>query len=130
MVIGGSLLRRKTSQQSRARTGRMVLGAGALLVGCVATGVATEAVAGAAAGDGTTVATSGASCWGIKQQYPASATGLYYLQTPKLVEPKQYYCDMTTDGGAWVLVGRGMQGWTWSPAGQRVTSVTSTPTGL
>lgn len=108
----------------------MVLGAGALLVGCVATGVATEAVAGAAAGDGTTVATSGASCWGIKQQYPASATGLYYLQTPKLVEPKQYYCDMTTDGGGWVLVGRGMQGWTWSPAGQRVTSVTSTPTGL
>ncbi|MGN6694243.1 MAG: hypothetical protein ACTHN0_08700, partial [Aquihabitans sp.] len=27
-------------------------------------------------------------------------------------------CDMTTDGGGWVLVGRGRQGWTFNPFGQ------------
>ncbi|HWJ63536.1 MAG TPA: fibrinogen-like YCDxxxxGGGW domain-containing protein, partial [Acidimicrobiales bacterium] len=74
--------------------------------------------ADAVPGDGTTSATAGASCWGIKQQVPASASGVYWLNTAALERPQQFYCDMTTEGGGWVLVGRGRQGWTFNPFGQ------------
>jgi hypothetical protein len=74
--------------------------------------------ADAVAGDGTTSATAGASCWGIKQQFPASADGVYWLNTAILQRPQQFACDMTTDGGGWVLVGRGRNGWSFNPLGQ------------
>ena len=69
-------------------------------------------------GDGTTSTTAGASCWGIKQQHPSTTSGLYWLNTAALARPQQFSCDMTTDGGGWVLVGRGRQGWTFNPLGQ------------
>ncbi len=37
--------------------------------------------------------------------------GLYWLLTPQLQTPEQFWCDMTTDGGGWVLVARGREGW-------------------
>jgi hypothetical protein len=122
---------RGTGERSsgRAHVGRRIVFS-AVLFGSAVAAVTSEPVAAAVAGDGTTAATAGASCWGIKQQVPAAASGLYYLQTPRLVEPRQVYCDMVTDGGGWVLIGRGMQGWTWAEAGQAVTNVASNPTGL
>ncbi len=72
----------------------------------------------AAPGDGTTSATAGASCWGIKQQFPASANGTFWLLTKSMDRPAQFSCDMTTSGGGWVLVARGREGWTLSPNGQ------------
>jgi hypothetical protein len=78
----------------------------------------SASAADALPGDGTTSATAGASCWGVKQQFPASADGIYWLNTAALERPQQFHCDMTTDGGGWVLVGRGRNGWSFNPLGQ------------
>ncbi|MGN6695074.1 MAG: fibrinogen-like YCDxxxxGGGW domain-containing protein [Aquihabitans sp.] len=58
--------------------------------------------------------------------FPASKSGTYWLSTPAMDRPAQFYCDMVTDGGGWVLIGRGRQGWTWSPAGQGGTAAVRT----
>ncbi len=79
--------------------------------------------------DGQTAQTAGVSCWAIKQSFPASTDGVYWLWTPKLVDPQQFYCDMTTDGGGWVLVGRGREGWTFPYWGQDSPSNLRTTTG-
>lgn len=84
------------------------------LVGTIAASAALAVPAlasGARATDGTSPATAAASCWEIKQVAPTSPSAVYWLRTPKLQAPKQFYCDMTTDGGGWVLVGRGREGW-------------------
>ena len=67
--------------------------------------------AAAAAPDGVSSFTAAASCWEIKQGYPSSPDGVYWLVTPGLQAPQQFYCDMTTDGGGWVLIGRGREAW-------------------
>ena len=38
-------------------------------------------------GDGTTSATAGASCWGIKAAFPASPNGVYWVLTSTLAQP-------------------------------------------
>ncbi len=91
----------------RRRTTRKLVGA---LAVAVALGV--PAFASAARNiDGQSEATAAASCWEIKQLDASAPSGVYWLRTPKLQAPQQFYCDMTTDGGGWVLVGRGRQGW-------------------
>jgi hypothetical protein len=87
--------------------------------------------AGAApAPDGLSVKTASPSCWAIKQAHPSSPSGVYWLQTPTLVTAQQFYCDMTTDGGGWVLVGRGRDKWLFDHNGQGSPSaVRQTPTG-
>ncbi len=80
--------------------------------------------------NGTTQATAAPSCWAIKQSFPASTDGQYWLLTTKLVAPQQFYCDMTTDGGGYVLVGRGREGWIFQGKGQgTAASIRTTPTG-
>ncbi|MDO4244209.1 MAG: fibrinogen-like YCDxxxxGGGW domain-containing protein [Actinomyces sp.] len=68
--------------------------------------------------DGLTPATAAASCWEIKQDDPDSADGAYWLVTPQMSAPQQFYCDQTTDGGGWVLIGRGRDNWDRYPQGR------------
>ncbi|MCC9175200.1 fibrinogen-like YCDxxxxGGGW domain-containing protein [Arthrobacter sp. zg-Y179] len=64
-----------------------------------------------AAVDGASSASAAASCWEIKQTSPSAPSGVYWLLTPAMAAPEQFYCDQTTDGGGWVLIGRGREGW-------------------
>src|SRR5690625_4698213 len=79
--------------------------------------------------DGQSSFSAAASCWEIKQNYPSSPDGLYWLVTPTLQAPQEFYCDMTTDGGGWVLVGRGREGWKDYYQGLRPARVTSPVSG-
>lgn len=109
--------------------GRVVLGS-ALIAGLL-TGIGVpSATAEAAARDGATAQSAAASCWEIKQEKPAATDGVYWLQTPRLGAPEQFYCDMTTNGGGWVLVGRGRESWLWRSGGQGTPGeVRNTPDG-
>ncbi|MEI7055305.1 fibrinogen-like YCDxxxxGGGW domain-containing protein [Nocardioides sp. CCNWLW239] len=59
-----------------------------------------------------------ASCWEVKQDRPDAPSGNYWLWTPDLVRADQFHCDQETDGGGWVLIGRGRDGWSHSSTGQ------------
>ncbi len=72
----------------------------------------------AAPADGRSAATAAASCWEIKQNDASAEDGTYWLLTPQLRSPLQVHCDMTTDGGGWVLVGRGRNTWNWDGGAQ------------
>ena len=82
-----------------------------LFAGVVATtaialvGIAPRSAAATAPDLGSVASAAAPSCWYIKQVNPAAADGKYWLQTPVMVAPQQFYCDMTTDGGGYVLVG-------------------------
>jgi hypothetical protein len=75
--------------------------------------------AGPVAGDGTTAATAGASCFGIHRDHPTLPSGTYWLYTPAMDRPAQFTCDMVSADGGWVLLARGREGWTFNPKGQR-----------
>lgn len=90
----------------------------ALTVGLLVAGPATSAKAvedplfvDPNAYTGLTASAAAASCWEIKQLHPESASGSYWVLTPQMSGPAEVYCDMVTDGGGWVKVGQGRNGW-------------------
>lgn len=93
-------------------------------------GFSATAASAATVEDGATAASAAASCWAIKTSAPASPSGVYWLQTPALVNAQRFYCDMTTDGGGWVLIGRGREDWSFEEHGQGTeAAVRDVPTG-
>jgi len=62
--------------------------------------------------DGSSSERAAASCWEIKQNKPNARSGAYWLYTPQMSAPEQFYCDQETDGGGWVMIGRGRESWT------------------
>jgi hypothetical protein len=105
--------------RSPRRWTSLVVGAGvALATVLVPIASSTSAQAADEVRDGRAQSRALASCWEIKQAFPSSPNGLYWLYTPALQRPQQFWCDMTTDGGGWVLIGRGRQGWDFTAEGQ------------
>ena len=102
----------------------------ALAITAAVTTVSVPAVADQAirTGDGTTSATAGASCWGIKRDFPTSPSGTYWLLTPALDRPAQFFCDQATDGGGWVLIARGRDNWSFANLGQGTPAALRTTT--
>src|SRR5690625_4818760 len=123
-----------SSASVRRRGGHLLAGALATVSAAtlVVAGNVTDAVAdaGVVVGDGLMPHSAAASCWEIKQHDPSSPDGAYWLLTPQLGEPQQCYCDQTTDGGGWVVVGRGREWWSASNEGRGpVDEIWQTPTG-
>lgn len=67
--------------------------------------------------DGLTEATAAASCWEVAQLTPDAPSGVYWIATPAMGSAERFYCDQETDGGGWVLVGRGRERWSESALG-------------
>ncbi|MCT1478148.1 fibrinogen-like YCDxxxxGGGW domain-containing protein [Microbacterium sp. p3-SID336] len=117
--------------RSPGRRARAIAGAAVAALAVMGSLLVPNLSASAATGpDGKTQETAAASCWEIKQNNPAATNGVYWLVTPGLVYPQQFYCDQTTDGGGWVLVGRGREGWKEGYNGLGTPeAVANTPTG-
>lgn len=80
--------------------------------------------------DGSSSENAAASCFEIKKNNPSAKSGSYWLYTSQMSAPAQFYCDQETDGGGWVLIGRGREGWSTQYTGKgKASDLASNPDG-
>lgn len=82
------------------------------LSGLAPVGPVAYAAEDASVHDGSSSDKAAASCYEAKQVNKDAKSGKYWLYTPSMSAPQQFYCDQETNGGGWVLIGRGRDGWT------------------
>lgn len=58
-------------------------------------------------GDGLSELSPALSAQAIKTANPSATTGFYWIQNDLMTEPVQVYCDMSYDGGGWMLLAYG-----------------------
>jgi len=66
------------------------------------------------------------SCKQIKDNWTDAGNNVYKITPTGVANRFKVYCDMTTDGGGWTLIGKGREGWTWNNAGQSTTTELAT----
>lgn len=88
-------------------TDKTVNGSNASLLNFTLTGNKSNWISGAPLlYDGSSQYAASISAYAIKQAYPLSSDGLYWIKNPSINGgiPFQIYADMTTDGGGWTLI--------------------------